>query len=1651
MGKSLLKVILFISLISIGWEAFGQTQTITATGPSNFTVPHGVTSLNVSIWGAGGGGGFNLGNKGAAGGGGGAFLLATGFPVVSGEVFTYNIGNGGQGQSNTTASTNGAPTSFGTLTANGGNRGNSTTAGIGGTAGTGIYFYREGGNSSTPLNSGNSPGSGGGAAGSSLGNGAIGNNLGIGGTGLGGAGSGGAGGTSGTAAQALGKNGIQPGGGGGGEGGDGFSGGNGGNGQISISWTCSNTRTSAANTTIQTVCSGSNIVNITYNIVGAYGASFSNLPPGITGSYSNGLVTISGAPNASATGNTYNYTVTPIGSCTSSIANGTITVSANNSASTISSSTFCQSSAFPAGVTQTTTGATGIGIPSGLPNGITASWAANQIVFSGTPTSFGSFPYSVPLTGGCGSINATGTLTINEITSIKSQNSPGGTTCINGVAFSQMSIGTGFGYTYQWYSNNTPDYDTPNLISGATSNSYVPPSNVAGTTYYYVIVSSPSCSSVTSPVSAAYIVTPNNSVTPASASPLVCVNSAITPITHTTTGATGIGSATGLPIGITPSWSGNTITISGTPSISGVFNYSIPLSGGCGAINATGTITVNAQAAINSPSLIGQTRCVNQAFSPISVATQQGLTYQWFSNDTPDYITPNLISGATSNSYIPPSASSGTTYYYVVVTSLTCGTTATSSLSGALVVNPLPVVSFTVEPTGTQCVDSNVTYETQAGQLNYAWTIPGVAGTDYSIVSGGSTGSNTLTLQWLTSGNKAITVSYLDVNGCGSTAPATSSSLTVQKNMTTASSDAHPSSCFINRTITPFTHTTTLATGIANAGISGANGLPLGLSAAWSGGTITISGTVAASVSPGIYPYSIPLTGGCGTVAATGFIDVQPEYAFESITSVSPSNIGGTASVRFNVDSNIVPDGIYEVTYSLGLANSGGGTTSVTINNGVGIFSSIAILSEDLTSLTITQIKKVTDDCFVPLLENNITFFGIRSAVYPTNGTFYVPAGIYEITIKVWGGGGAGGKDNSNGAGGGGGGYTEVTIPVVPGEIIGLFIGTGGTNQGNGGVSYATRDSSDPNPQSSSLAFASGGLGAIGQTRGAGGTGQTENGALGGSHTGSAGGKGGNGGGTTGGQGGDGGTGSGNNAGKAGETPGGGGGGSDGNSSGGSGGQGLILISYPLPPVSPCFKVIDDGAISGTTIIQFTCDNTWTAPEGLAEFSSFIGGAGGGGGSGFGSGGGGSGGITTQSFISSQPYGLPANSFFDIVVGEGGLGGISQNRGSQGEASSITGIIDGSTISAVAAGGGSGGSGNSLNGGNGAAGGGGAATSQFKGNGGSSASGNSAGNGDNKDAMAFAGGGGAGLGGPGLTGKAAGGGQGEGGDGGAGISLTMGDSIRYFGGGGGGIGDDFNGAEKVGKGGKAPNEKTLGGNGNLDGTNPVGGAGLDQTGSGGGAGYYAGGKGGDGVVYIYYFNYRILAVEYLYFEARYNSSNRSGELSWATAQEWENSHFEIEKAVNDVGTWTKIGEVKGQGYSDTTVEYKFTDTDLPASGGNIFYRLKQVDLSGDFNYSVTRSIQTNRLKGMSNWIIYPNPSSPGDFVKVDLLDRSNFKDEQILIKISDVKGVFQIYSVSSIEEVSIAVNKYLEQAAPGIHIVQLIWGVQSEQLKILRR
>jgi hypothetical protein len=1646
-------------------NVFGQSQTFSATGAvQQFTVPAGVTSITVEAWG-GGGRGSSGSNRGGGGGGGGYSRSI--LSVTPGQTLNLYVG---RGSTTTGAGEDSYFINLTTLRARGGNSTDSNTGANGALIGVGDLTYT-GGRGADGVTGGSARSGGGG---SSAGNG----NDGINATNQNGAiaPSGGGNGGNGRVNDGSGSPGNFPGGGGGGRYGNSGTGGAGANGQIIVSW-CVISLTSGPATPNQTLCSGSPIAPIEYSFTGVTGITNQLMPAGLTATYSgdvlNGTLRIIGTPPAAP--GIYPYEVILQGNCSGTTISGSIRISENNSFDPISEDDFCLGNPI-SGITQATFRANGIGTPTGLPPGISATWNANQIQFSGTPTSTGTYTYSIPLTGGCGTVNATGTIRVNDVLAITNPQLGAQALCV-GNSFTALSVGTGFGYSYQWFENNSPSNTGGTPISGANSNSYTPSSGTAGTQkYYYVAITGFCGGSILSAPSGLIETLAGNTVSPASGSPTVCINSAIPTITHTTTGASGIlnsglSGANGLPSGVSATWSGNSISISGIPTVSGTFNYSIPLAGGCGTVNAIGTITVTAEAAILTPNLNAPTtRCLNDAtpFNEISVGTGQGWTYQWYRNSANNNTTGTPISGAESNTYTPPSNTVGTTYYYVVVTSsLPCVSSATSPVSQPFTVNPLPSITIPSQPSGSGCVDTNYTYSTQSGFSNYVWTIPGVLGTDYSIVSGANT--NSIVIRWLTPGSKSVSVNYRDPNGCSAPTATVSNTITIQKN--TVNPPSLPLSSCPNGTFTTINLTTTGATGIANPGASGANGLPLGLSATWLGGILTISGTVDPSVAPGNYPYNIALTGGCGTVSASGSIEVQPVYQLTSTTSVAPSASGGLARVTITGNPSILTNGTYEVTYEVGLANSALGTrtANVTVTNGRGIFNTAPIPNDQLTSLTITSIRKtnVSTTCPTPISNNNETFFGFGDTAFPDGGIFYVPAGIFEITVKVWGGGGGGARND--GGGGGGSGYSEVTIPVIPGSMLYLYVGNGGagaTNSNapqNGQPSYVSRTPNPTNPETSSVAYATGGVAANGITGGTGGLGNNRPGNQGQNGvSGTSAGRGGNGG-APGSQGGN--SGVGNNADGANGTLGGGGGGARGNGDGGTGGKGLVVISYPLPPVGPCFVVLDDGARSGNTIIEFTCSGVWQAPEGLIEFTVTSVGGGGGGGRGKAAGGGGAGGFAQETINVNAIFGLPANSNFNVVVGQGGPGASDLlERGGKGGNSSVTGTVDGvSRTIAPVEGGGGGGSTNSINGGSGesgASGGGGAYDENVNGpddrnNGGNGSSGFSGGGVQKKTFTnditkgAAAGGGGGGAAGPGLNGGASGAGNASGGNGGQGLSYVIGNTTYYRSGGGGGNGFNFEGnslQQAPGLGGTFSGIP-LGGNGSING---IGGIGVARTGSGGGSGVLGGGTGGSGRVFITYPVFRILPLDYLYFNAKYDQTNREGDLTWAVTKEWENSHFEVERSINDVQHWIKIGEVNGKGYSDKTTEYAFTDKTIPAAGGTIFYRLKQVNLSGSFFYTETRAIKVDPIAGASSWVVYPNPTSGVGF-KLELISKDQLLEGDVTASISSVLGQIEYFNDPDVSRLSTRIGNYLQTKAAGVYILTLNWAGKTESFRIIKK
>ncbi|WP_291147825.1 T9SS sorting signal type C domain-containing protein [Flavobacterium sp. UBA7680] len=206
--------------------------------------------------------------------------------------------------------------------------------------------------------------------------------------------------------------------------------------------------------------------------------------------------------------------------------------------------------------------------------------------------------------------------------------------------------------------------------------------------------------------------------------------------------------------------------------------YRAVITCGTSSVNSTPVFVDMSSAVITTQPTVPAAVCSGTGVRTISVAaTGLSLAYTW-KKDGVDLVEGGVVSGQGTNTLTLTSPTAANAGNYTVVVTGACSSSVTSN-AVALTVNALPTPTFTASPSSPVCADSDVTYTTEASQTNYIWTVPGTAGTDYNITGGGiGTGSNTVTLRWITSGSKTVSVNYTNSNGCTATS-ATSSTINV--------------------------------------------------------------------------------------------------------------------------------------------------------------------------------------------------------------------------------------------------------------------------------------------------------------------------------------------------------------------------------------------------------------------------------------------------------------------------------------------------------------------------------------------------------------------------------------------------------------------------------------------------------------------------------------------------------------------------------------------------------------------------------------------------------------------------------------------------------------------------------------------------------
>lgn len=110
---------------------------------------------------------------------------------------------------------------------------------------------------------------------------------------------------------------------------------------------------------------------------------------------------------------------------------------------------------------------------------------------------------------------------------------------------------------------------------------------------------------------------------------------------------------------------------------------------------------------------------------------------------------------------------------------------------------------------------------------------------------------------------------------------------------------------------------------------------------------------------------------------------------------------------------------------------------------------------------------------------------------------------------------------------------------------------------------------------------------------------------------------------------------------------------------------------------------------------------------------------------------------------------------------------------------------------------------------------------------------------------------------------------------------------------------------------------------------------------------------------------------------RAQAANNIVKLNWVTAQEIDNKGFEILRST-DGRNFLKIGWVDGNGTVSTAQQYSFVDAS-PAPGKN-FYRLRQLDINGNFSFSDIVAASTKQAMQLS---LSPNPVEKVLYVEYD--------------------------------------------------------------------
>lgn len=186
------------------------------------------------------------------------------------------------------------------------------------------------------------------------------------------------------------------------------------------------------------------------------------------------------------------------------------------------------------------------------------------------------------------------------------------------------------------------------------------------------------------------------------------------------------------------------------------------------------------------------------------------------------------------------------------------------------------------------------------------------------------------------------------------------------------------------------------------------------------------------------------------------------------------------------------------------------------------------------------------------------------------------------------------------------------------------------------------------------------------------------------------------------------------------------------------------------------------------------------------------------------------------------------------------------------------------------------------------------------------------------------------------------------------------------------------------------------------------------------------------------------------FDAAWKTKNQNDAIiTWITATEDGTTSFEVERSFNGVDGWETVGSLSPKGGSNYGAEYSFEDTQVSfyMPELTVYYRLKEVNVTGIPTFSDTRVLQRTVPKERNFISAYPNPVVDQLIVEFNINSQTS-GDIELYVVAADGRKVYEAtFDQGQARNISIQTSDF----PTGVYAVFVHQGNQSLVQKVVKR